>query len=549
MLEGCTPYPEERAKAYRENGCWRGQTLSALPEQWARAFGDRAALIEVNGRTSYAELAVRVDRMAAGFLARGLRAGDRVIVQLPNTAEFVVVFFALLRIDAKPVFSLVAHRANEIRHLCAASGAVAHIVAGDQPGLDHIALARDVIGECPTLRMVFVSRGETSADQTGAAAPVTFVPLSDVDAEPTALPVPDSGDVAFFLLSGGTTALPKLIPRTHDDYLYQISRTAELLGISSDDRYLATLPLEFNFTWGCPGVLGTLSVGGGVVLAADPDPYECFEAIEREQVTFTSVVPAVAQLWLEALAEAPFDVSSLRVLQIGGAPLARNVAERVRAEFGCVLQQVFGMAEGMISFTLPSDSTETILSTQGRPISPFDEVRIVDESGAVLVPEQTGELLVRGPYTLCGYYRAPEHNARAFTADGFYRTGDLARLTGAGELIIEGRIKDVIIRAGQKISAAELEGHLLALPSVDRVAVVGQADPDLGEAICAYIMPAGSPPLLREMRDALRGRGIAEFKLPDRLEIIDDLPLTGLGKVDKSALVRLSTHDVVSETR
>jgi len=145
-------------------------------------------------------------------------------------------------------------------------------------------------------------------------------------------------------------------------------------------------------------------------------------------------------------------------------------------------------------------------------------------------------LLARGPYTLRGYYRSPEHNARAFTHDGFYRTGDLARLSENGELVIEGRLKDVIVRGGNKISAREVEQHLLTHPAVGRVAVVPVPDPYLGERICAYIRPVGEPPSLATLREALLGRGLAEYKLPDRLEIVTDLPLTGLGKVDKKAL-------------
>jgi 2,3-dihydroxybenzoate-AMP ligase len=250
----------------------------------------------------------------------------------------------------------------------------------------------------------------------------------------------------------------------------------------------------------------------------------------------TSVVPTVVHAWLEAAPQTAHDLSSLRLIQIGGAPLHREVAERIGPAFGCRLQQVFGMAEGLLTFTRDDDAPETVLTTQGRPLSPADEIRIVDGAGADLPVGQTGELLARGPYTLRGYYRADEHNARAFTADGFYRTGDLARLTDTGELVVEGRIKDVIIRGGNKISAAEVEGHLLTHPAVDRVAVVPVPDLYLGERVCAYVRPAGAAPTLDALREALRDRGVAGYTLPERLEIVTELPLTGLGKIDKKAL-------------
>ncbi len=369
---------------------------------------------------------------------------------------------------------------------------------------------------------MFVLDGRLPEASPGGPVVEGFVALTEVDADPLPLPEPDPSDVAFFLLSGGTTALPKLIPRTHDDYAYQCRTTAEVDGLTSDDVYLAVLPVEFNFAWGCPGALGTLGVGGTVVLADGPDPDECFAAVEAERVTFTSLVPSVAQLWLDAVEDVDYDRASLRLIQIGGAPLPREVAERIEPAFGCRLQQVFGMAEGLLSFTRDTDPAEAVVTTQGSPISPADEIRVVDESGA----------------DLRGYYRAPEHNARAFTADGFYKTGDVARLTEHGRLVIEGRIKDVIIRGGQKVSAAEVEEHLLAHPAVDRVAVVGVPDSYQGELTCAFVRPAGEPPTLRELRAALHGRGLADYKLPDLLEIVADLPLTGLGKVDKTLLAK-----------
>ncbi|HET9518279.1 MAG TPA: AMP-binding protein, partial [Actinoplanes sp.] len=451
----------------------------------------------------------------------GLEAGDRVIVQLPNVAEFVVVCFALFRLGVRPVFALLSHRATEIRHLREVSGAVGYVVAADN---------LDLAGEVYDGALQVFVHGEHPG------LPETYSSLAGVDGEPGPWPVIDPADVAFFLLSGGTTALPKLIPRTHDDYGYQTRATAELLGLTQQDAYLAVLPIEFNFAWGCPGVIGTLRTGGRVVLAESAVADDCFALIEREQITFTSVVPTIAQLWLDEADDQPYDLSSLRVVQVGGAPLHREVAERIQPAFGCTLQQVFGMAEGLLSMTGLDDPPDVVIGTQGRPLSPGDEIRIVDDTDAEVADGDPGELLTRGPYTLRGYYRAPEHNQRAFTHDGFYRTGDVARITASGRLVIDGRLKDVIIKGGNKVSAAEVEGHLLNHPAVARVAVVPMPDRYLGERICAYVEAVGEPPDLATLREFLRDRRIAEFKLPDRVEVISVLPLTGLGKVDKKVL-------------
>ena len=528
MLARCTPWPPETAESYRARGLWRGESFGVLLRTAAARHGPATALVHGSRRISYAALDRWSDRMAAGFAGHGVAPGERVVVQLPNVPEFVAVCFALFRLGAKPVFALTAFRAHEIGQLCRITGATAYVLPGVYRGFDYPELARTVRARAAAPRLLFsLGRGED------------LIELCTVDDEPRDLPEPDCSDVAFFLLSGGTTAVPKLIPRTHDDYIYQARAAAEVIGFSPSDVYLAVLPVEFNFTWGCPGVIGTLASGGTVVLATDPTADDCFAAIARERVTVTSLVPSVAQLWLEGMEWAAADLRSLRVLQIGGAKLQPSLAARIMPTFGCTLQQVFGMAEGLLTFTRLEDRPDVILTTQGRPLSSADDVKIVDADGKRLPAGAVGELLTRGPYTVRGYYQSPEHNARAFTEDGFYRSGDLARLTADGNLVIEGRIKEVVIRGGEKISAAEVEGHLLAHPGVRRAAVVGAPDELLGERICAYLVADGEPPSLTDLKRTLHSRGLAEYKLPDQVRFIDALPLTPLGKVDKKALARL----------
>ncbi|TDV56030.1 (2,3-dihydroxybenzoyl)adenylate synthase [Actinophytocola oryzae] len=530
MLEGSTPWPAEVARRYRTAGLWRGETLGALLRTVAAEHGESTALVHGDRRISYLELDGRADRMAAGFTRYGITSGDRVVVQLPNVPEFVAVCFALFRLGAIPVFALTAHRSQEIGHLCRITGAVAYVLPGVHRGFDHRVLARQVRSGAPTLRVLFSLSGQGG----------DVIDLSAVDAEPREFAEPDPSDAAFFLLSGGTTALPKVIPRTHDDYTCQVRAASSVLGMSTSDVYLAVLPLEFNFTWGCPGVIGTLVSGGTVVLADAPTADDCFAMIVREQVTVTSLVPSIAQLWLEAAEWSDADLSSLRVVQIGGAKLQRSVAERITPVLGCELQQVFGMAEGLLTLTRLGDPTDVVLGTQGRPLSEEDEIRIVGPDDRDVAAGEVGELLTRGPYTLRGYYRATEHNAIAFTEDGYYRSGDLVRLTADGDLVVEGRIKDVVIRGGDKISAAEVEGHLLGYPGVLRAAVIGVPDDFLGERTCAYLVVTGEHPSLHDLKGALRDRGLADYKLPDRVEFVDELPVTPLGKVDKKALVLLA---------
>ncbi|WP_406418259.1 (2,3-dihydroxybenzoyl)adenylate synthase [Streptomyces sp. NBC_01614] len=537
MLDGWVPWPEPLAEKYRAEGYWEGRPLDRLLSDSAGRTPHRTALVDADGnRWTYAELDLRADRMAAGLRRLGIVGGDRVVVQLPNTDAFVVLFFALLRAGAIPVLTLPAHRESEIVHVAEVSGATAYAIPDLHDGFDHRALARGLRKAVPGVEHVLV---------TGDAA--EFTALADIDADPVPPAVPEPGDVAVLLLSGGTTGKPKLIPRTHDDYAYNVRASAGVCGFDRDTVYLVVLPTAHNFALACPGLLGTLMAGGTVVLSPTPSPEDAFALVEREKVTATAVVPPIALLWLDAVEWEEADLSSLSLLQVGGSKLGAEPAARVEPALGCTLQQVFGMAEGLLNYTRLDDPPELVIGTQGRPMSPADEVRVVDEEDRDVPPGASGELLTRGPYTLRGYYRAAEHNTRAFTTDGYYRTGDLVRVLPSGHLVVEGRAKDQINRGGDKISAEELENHILAHPAVHDAAVVGMPDETMGERTCAYLVPRGQAPVQRELAAFLTERGVAAYKLPDRVEVIEAFPRTSVGKIDKKALGRLIAERLRAE--
>lgn len=443
VLAGCTPWPEEFVDHYWASGHWRGTTLDNLLRGWALQHGPRTALVHGDTRLTYAALNRRVDRVAAGFRLRGLRRGQRVVVQLPNVPEFVTTVFALMRAGMVPVLCPVSYRASELSHLVRVSQATGYVGPSTYRGFDHTAMAADIAAEGPFLRRVFPLEAPGTASPYGGFTTDTsgchYFPLGSIDSPPEPALAQSAGQVAFFLVSGGATGAPKLVPRTHNDYAYQARAAAELVSLTEDDVYLAALPAESNLAFGCPGVLGTLSCGGTVVLVEDPGPDACLPVVERERVTLTSVPPAAARHWLDALPAVRADVSSLRLVQIGGAPVDRETAERMGPELGCRPQQVFDMAEGVLTLTRPADPDGTVLTTQGRPLSPDDQVRIVDADGQVVPEGEPGELLVRGPYTVRGYYRSPDDNARSFTEDGYFRTGERARRTPDGNLVVTGR--------------------------------------------------------------------------------------------------------------
>ncbi|WP_181783036.1 (2,3-dihydroxybenzoyl)adenylate synthase [Pseudonocardia pini] len=518
-----TPWPPELAARYRAAGHWRGQTFGAWLTALSRAYAERVAVIGEDHRWTFAELDARAHRIAAGLVDLGIGPGDRVVLQLPNRPEFLAAVFGLWRAGAWPVFALPAHRDSELRHFVEQAEAVAILTVDVHERFAHAEAARAVAAAVPSVRHVL---SVDAPEWTSVAA-----------AQPRELPDPDPEGVAFLQLSGGSTGLPKLIPRTHDDYLYSVRESARICALRPDSVYLAALPVAHNFPLSSPGVLGALHAGAASVLAPRPDADTAFRLVERERVTITGVVPPLAAAWVQAAARTSRDLSSLEVLLVGGAKCGRELAARIGPALGCTLQQVFGMAEGLVNYTRLDDPEDLVLETQGRPISVADEVRVVDGADREVPPGGTGALLTRGPYTIRGYFRAGAHNATAFTEDGFYRTGDLVRRRASGHVEVVGRAKEQINRGGEKVAAEEVEDHLMAHAGVLDAAVVGVPDEFLGERTCAYVVPTqGAEPTAAELRRFVRERGVAAFKVPDLVEIVAAFPVTGVGKTSKREL-------------
>lgn len=520
-------WPEELARHYRAKGYWKGETFSQMLRRITGEHGDAVAVVGGDVRWTYAELLARSEVAAAGFIKLGLKPGDRVVVQMPNLPEFLSVVFGLFRARLIPVYALPAHRSTEIVHFLTRAEASAYVIADRHEGFDYRELARTVLEQVPSLdRVVVVGEAEE------------FAGFNSFEANPDLLPQEDANpsEVAFLQISGGSTGLSKLIPRTHDDYLYSVRASAEISGLTSESVYLTALPAAHNFPMSSPGYLGALAVGAAVVMSPSPSPDACFPLIEREKVTITGLVPPLALLWMQAAARKTHDISSLEVLLVGGAKFLPEAARRVKRELGCTLQQVFGMAEGLVNYTRLDDPEHLIVETQGRPISEDDEVLILDDAGHAVPQGEPGNLLTRGPYTIRGYHNEPSANARSFTDDGYYRTGDVVRRTPEGYLVVMGRATDHINRSGEKISAEEVEDHLLAHPAVFDAAVVSVPDEYLGERICAFIMPNGTPPRSVELKAWMRKRDIADFKVPDQIVFVDDFAVTAVGKISRREL-------------
>jgi 2,3-dihydroxybenzoate-AMP ligase len=532
---GLVPWPAETVARNVARGYWEGRTLGSYLQASADATPDATALVDGELRLTYRELAARADGAALRMHELGLRPDDRIIIQLPNGWEFVVLIVACFRLGVIPVLALPAHRRHELSHLTALAEARAIAVPDRIKGFDHQALGHAIAAGSSTVRHVLVAGADVRPDSVDLRALCATAPDPAAARAYLDEMAPSSRAVALLLLSGGTTGLPKLIARTHDDYGCYAARQARVFGFGPDAVYFAVLPFGHSLTLG--GILGALRAGGRVV-AGSPAPESALATIDRERVTATATVPAVAARWLEYRRSAPdLDLGSLRLLLVGGARMPDQLAAQVGPVLGCTLMQGYGMAEGLVNLTRLDDPDEVICHTQGRPICADDELLVVEADDKPVAPGEIGELLTRGPCTVRGYYRAPEHNARSFTSDGWYRTGDLVRLRPDGNLVVEGRIKDMINRGGEKISAEEVENFAYQVDGVSLAAAVAMPDRVLGERVCLYVVPrAGARVRLEDVIAAMEQAGAARFKQPELLVLLDALPLTAIGKPDKKAL-------------
>ncbi|NDJ58507.1 (2,3-dihydroxybenzoyl)adenylate synthase [Enterobacteriaceae bacterium 4M9] len=522
-------WPDALAARYREKGYWAELPLTDILTRHADSA--RTAIIDGERELSYRELDAASSRLAASLMRQGLKTGDTALVQLGNHAELFITFFALLKAGVAPVNALFSHQRTELaayaeqieprllvadrEHALFRDDAFLNQLHSDYPSLNVVALRND--------------DGERSLQA------MIDAPEDNFTASPSA-----ADEVAFFQLSGGSTGTPKLIPRTHNDYYYSIRRSVEICRFDENTRFLCAIPAAHNYAMSSPGSLGVFYGEGCVVLAADPSATLCFPLIEKHQIDVTALVPPAVSLWLQAIGEwgSNQQLASLRLLQVGGARFPEPLARRVPAEIGCQLQQVFGMAEGLVNYTALDDDDEHIFTTQGRPMCPDDEVWAADENGNPVAAGEVGLLMTRGPYTFRGYYKSPQANATAFDANGFYCSGDLIVIDKEGYIRVVGREKDQINRGGEKIAAEEIENLLHRHEDIIHAALVSMDDELMGEKSCAFIV--GRRPLRAvEIRRWLRELGVADYKLPDKVENVDELPLTHVGKPDKKRLRQL----------
>lgn len=552
MLEHWTPYQPELAKRYEERGYWQKEVFSQVFDRIAERFWDREALVGGEQRFSYGELKRGSDRLALHFLDMGLKHSDRVVVQLTNIPEFVFIYLALQKIGVIPVMCLAQHRYTEISQIAAKAKAVGYIIPGFVNKYNYVELVERVAEELPSMKYKMIAG-------TNQAIPNGYVYVNDLlddrieereSPERLRKALPDPHDVCILLLSGGTTGIPKLIPREYNAYRYVAEESSRELGYNMYTVQLAVAPVAHNMVLAAPGIQGAFAFGGKVVMSTSPRTEDICRLIEKEKITHIPMVPAMVINMLNFEDRGKYDLSSWKIVINGGSKIEPVIAARVTPELGCRLISQFGMSEGTITQTSLFDDDEVTYNTIGLPVSPADEWKIVDKDNGSIIAEsdgfggfrgdveKPGEIIFRGPYTIRGYYDAPEHNAKAFTAEGFYRSGDLAAMHRSGKgFVIMGRIKDAINRGGEKFSCEEVENLILKHDKIHNAALVPMPDPLLGEKACVFVSLRNPDDTvtLQEIVDFLSGK-LAKFKLPERLEVRDELPHTNVGKVKKEEL-------------
>jgi len=529
-------FPQDRVAQYRAQGLWAHRTIADEFRAVADRFPVREAVVTASGRLTYRELDDQADRVASGLMDLGLTPGDRVLFQATNRLETIIAWYAVLKAGLIPVCTLAAHRGHEIGQISRRTEAVAHLVEAGTRGFDLVRFAEEQQVGHPTLKHIItigagVDAPGTRVEDLGSNVDAAVARKAVDDVQATIEP----DEVAVFQLSGGTTGVPKVIPRLHAEYWYNGRAYADAWGWSETTRNGHLIPVVHNAGIIC-GVLGSHSVGGCLILTS-PDLSEAIPLLAAEGVTQV----LLGHGHYEAVRSAEFAslARTLRTVVLSGAKVPDVLFERLE-ELGVVSGQLFGMGEGFCAVTRPGSPREARLRTVGTPLSPQDRFRVLEPGTEVEVPDgEIGELCCAGPYTLNGYFDAPDHNQNAFTTDGYYRTGDLVSVStieGERYLSVEGRIKDVINRGGEKINAEELELLLMRHPGILAVAVVAMPDERLGERTCAYVVAAGRPLTLSQIQRHLEELGVAKFKWPERLEWIGELPKTPVGKINKKLL-------------
>jgi 2,3-dihydroxybenzoate-AMP ligase len=546
QLEGFTPFKDDDADTYNREGWWPGLTFGDILDRAAERYADKTAFIDTTQRLTYAQTRDLANKVAIALIDLGLSPTDRVLLQLPNWNEFAAVYFGIQKAGAIDTLLIDRYRPYEIGHISRLSGATTWIVAEKYQKINYHPIIREVLGENPLIKNVILVRGGADSPYLSLEKLIKGVQLTAENLDRIAQRRPDPMQVSHMGPTGGTTGLPKIVPRTHNDLICGSEYAARAWDMNAEDISLIAGPIGHDLSFS-KGFLGSVLTGGTTVFLDSTDLDDICRTIEKEKVTTVVWVPTLAKRLVTFERLADYDLSSLQRMHCGGGASQPDLIREVRDKLDCRYHNGYGATEGMTTLTRADDSLETILNTVGKPTCPHDTYKVVDFKGQQCPVGTAGELLLKGPGVFTGYFKNPEENKKSFTSDGFFKTGDVAKIDEEGYVTLTGRIKEMINRGGESISAVEIERLISDHPNVQLVAVVPMPDKDLGERACAYIQALPGANLdFKAIIAFLKSRHVSVLQLPERIEFVDEIPLTKTGKMDKQALVKDITEKVSS---
>jgi 2,3-dihydroxybenzoate-AMP ligase/mycobactin salicyl-AMP ligase len=538
LLDGFTPYRAEDAEKYRRLRCWADLTFGDILDRATDRYPNKEAFVDGASRLTFAQARDRVNRLAISLMNLGIEPTERVLVQLPNWNEFVYVYFALQKIGAVDVLLIDRYRPYEIHHLIRLSGATSWVLPWEYRKTDYLPIIREVLKESPQMKNVILARGGDQRDYISLDALIEDAELTEKNMSVLAQRRPDPTQVAHMGPTGGTTGLPKIVPRTHNDLICSSEYAAKAWKMDTRDTCLLVGPIGHDLTF-TKGFLGSVLTYGKIVFLDSTDLDDICRVIEREKVTALVWVPTLARRLVGFEGLDNYDLSTLKKMHCGGGASLPDLIKDVREKLGCTFFNGYGATEGQTTLTRSDDQLETLYTTVGRPTCPYDSYKVVDRDGKELPANTPGELLIKGPGVFTGYYKNPEENEKMFDQDDYFRTGDVAKIDENGNVTLAGRIKEMINRGGESISAVEVEKLIVNHPDVMFVAVVPMPDPEMGERVCAYIQPRPGARLhFNDIISFLKDRKASVLHFPERIEFIDAMPFTKAEKIDKGALVK-----------
>ena len=531
-------YSPAEVAAHYESGCWNAETFPQLLARQAGAYGDKVFISDGEVSYTYRSLWEASVRLAAGLRQRGLKAGDRVAVQLPNWSEFALVAAAIARLGAVMVPIMPIYRRDEVGHVLDDASISAVVTPSSFNGFDFLGMYRDLASTRPAVQTIAVVRD-------GAAAGAPAIPLSalSADVDPATsdaeLGAPVTADDPYVIVyTSGTTARPKGCVHTFNTYAAGARALTPAFAFTADDVAFGASPITHT-TGLVTSILMPLITGGATHVMASWEPKQGLAEIAEHRCSVTVTATTFIQMLLDVYDPELHDTSSLRVWVSAGAPIPAAVVQRARTLLPqAKILSLYGRSENLATTTCTvDDAPEKSLTSDGAAL-PFAEVQIVDEMGSAVAAGGEGDIAYRGPSHMLGYLGRPADTAALYTPEGFSRSGDLGVMDADGYVRVTGRTKDIIIRGGMNISVREIEDHLAGHPGVTSVAVVGMPDERLGERICCYIVPTdlANPPTLTSLAAYLQERGVATQKTPEWLEVVSALPMTATGKIQKHVL-------------